>query len=280
MRSTINGRCVRATVPRPVSSGRASGGRGSRRGKARRGTWRCGRGTVPRLLALLVLTVGWSATAGCGAVFLPEASERPAPALRTVEVVDAVSGEPVTTADIVVVGVPWDDPRCPPPWIGWGVAPSAESAIRRLTPDTDPADVPRSRPSRHLGQGRYEVAPQQAWLWQQVVWPLGEEDKPVIHHGRQAHLVVSAPEYRTVWVSDPWTASPDERPPVRYEFGPSKPAQPGPRVRLTEAGLQVALPPRSLPTRGPAWRWDRPTEPADETPPPADDREKTEDTDE
>jgi len=228
---------------------------------------------------LLVLAIGCAATAGCGAVFLPEASERPTPALRTVEVVDAVTGEPITTADVAVAGVPYSSCLEPYPWATWGEAQSAESALRRLAPDTDPADVPEARPARHLGDGWFAVAPYEEWTWHQVLFPFGAPLGPVIHHTLQAHLVVSAPGYRTVWVSDPRMGSAAEPPPIRYEFGPSAPAQPGPRVRLTEAGLQVALPPRSLPTRGPAWRWDRPAEPADETSSAEDGDAKTEDAD-
>ena len=209
---------------------------------------------------------------------MPEVIERPAPALRTVEVVDAVTGEPVTTADLLLVRVPWSNYLRPHPWMTWGVAQSAESAIRRLAPKTDPADVPRSRPARHLGRGWFQIEPHEQEVWHQVVFPFGLLKGPVLCHTRQANLVVSAPGYRTVWVSDPWRASAEDPPAVRFEFGPAEPAQPGPRVRLTEAGLRVALPPRSLPTRAPRWRRDRPGQGPD-TPPPGPDAPEKEGTD-
>jgi len=214
--------------------------------------------------SLLMPALGCAATAGCGLLFVPEVAERPAPALRTVEVVDAVTSEPVMTADLLLARVPWSDYLRPLPWMTWGVAQSAEGAIQRLAPGTDPADVPRSRPVRHLGLGWFEIAPHDECSWQQVVFPFGAPLGPVMYHTHQAHLVVSAPGYRTVWVSDPWMASANDRPPVRFEFGPAAPAQPGPGVRLTEAGLHIALPPRSLPTRAPRWRRDGPEAPPEE----------------
>jgi len=220
-------------------------------------------GTTATLLALVL---GCQATAGCGLLFLPEVTERPAPALRTVEVVDAVTGDPVTTADLLLARVPWANYMRPYPWVTWGVAQSADGAIRRLAPQADPADVPRSRPARHLGRGWFEIEPHDQWVWHQVVFPFGLPLGPVIHHTRQAHLVVSAPGYRTVWVSDPWRVPAETPPAVRFEFGPAAPAQPGPRVRLTEAGLRMALPPRSLPTRSPRWRRDRPKAPTAKPP--------------
>lgn len=212
---------------------------------------------------LVLLPVLACVMAGCGAVFVPEVAERPAPPLRTVEVVDAVTGEAVTTAEVRIARVPYAKPLEPQPWATWGEAQSPESALKRLAPGTDPADVPQSRPARHLGDGWFEVRAQPAWTWQQVVWPLAGSEEPVVYHARWPHLVVSAPGYRTVWVADPRTKPDAGRPAVRYEFGPARPPEPGPSVRLTEAGLQVALPPRSLPTLGPQWRWDGPGRPAE-----------------
>ena len=227
---------------------------------------RASNGVMKQFLALL-LALACGTTAGCGLLFVPEAAERPAPALRTVEVVDAVTGEPVTTADIVLARVPWSNYMRPHPWAWWGVAQSADGAVRRLAPDTDPADVPRSRPARHLGRGWFEIAPHEEWTWQQVLFPFGVPLGFVMYHTRQAHLVVSAPGYRAVWVSDPWMEAADDLPVVRFEFGPAEPAQPGPSVRANEAGLRVALPPRSLPTRAPRWQWDRPGQRPDTAPP-------------
>ncbi|MFO8013728.1 MAG: hypothetical protein R6X20_10540 [Phycisphaerae bacterium] len=227
------------------------------------------------LIPILLLAIGCTAAAGCGAVLVPEVTQRPAPALRTVEVVDAVTGEPVTLADVRVARVPWSDYLQPHPWATWGEAQSPESALRRLAPGTDPADVPQSRPGRHLGDGWFAVPPYEEWAWHQVVFPFGGPQGAVVHHTRQAHLVVSAPGYRTVWVSEPWVEAEEARPArpdVRYEFAPAEPSEPGPRVRLTEAGLQVALPPRSLPTRGPQWRWHGPGQPSEA--PPASEKEQ------
>jgi hypothetical protein len=222
-----------------------------------------------RTTASLLLTAVACTAAGCGAVLVPEVTPRPVPALRTVEVVDAVTGEPVTLADVRLARVPYADYLEPHPWATWGEAQSPESALKRLAPGTDPADVPQSRPARHLGDGWFEIAPQDEWTWHQVVFPFGAPEGAVMHHTRQAHLLVSAPGYRTVWVSDPRAASEEAgpaRPDVRYEFAPAEPSQPGPRVRLTEAGLQVALQPRSLPTLGPQWQWDGEGRKAEESP--------------
>ncbi len=206
-------------------------------------------------VVLLALALGCAVTGGCGLLFLPEVTERPAAALRTVEVVDAVTGEAVPAAEIRLARIPWSNDMRPRPWVRWGVAQSAEGAVRRLAPKTDPADVPQTQPARHLGEGRFAIAPHPQWLWHQVLFPFGSPPDYGPYYTQQAHLVVSAPGYRAVWVSDPWLEPSEEGPPpVRYEFGPAEPAQPGPRVRLTEAGLRIALPPRSLPTRSPAWR--------------------------
>jgi len=221
---------------------------------------------------------------GCGLLFLPAISERPAEPLRTLTVVDAVTAEPVPDVEVALVRLPWADDRPPHPWATWGVAQSEASAVRRLAPKSDPADLPRSRPARPLGSGRYVIRPHGQWTWYQVLFPFGTPYGPVVYHTRQAHLLVSAPGYRTVWVSDPWVEPSEDQPlAIRYEFGPAEPAQPGPSVRLAEDGLRIALPPRSLPTRSPTWRRTGPKTPTEkpptEKPPPGPDAKEHEGAD-
>ena len=212
------------------------------------------------IMALVCLSV---CASGCGLVFVPSVTSLPAPPLRKRVVADAVTGKPVDTAEVTLLRIPWSNYTWPYPWSIWGAAPSEKSAVHRLTRGVKERDIRLSKPAKALGDGRFEIEPHTQWQCAQVMFPFGMPLGFVIHHTRQCYLIVSAPQYKTVWVSDCRAQAPGDAIPIRYEFGTAEPPQPGPSVKMVEQGLHIALPPGTLPTMEPTLRPGRPPPPPD-----------------
>ena len=134
---------------------------------------------------------------GCGLIAIPYRTSFPEASFATIKIVDAETGEPIENGQVAYSLAKFTN-----------FVPPSNYAKCSLT-DLAPRKVPTAKEEaksywggEETAQGTFQLLRKKRWSWYQFTFPIGFPVGAGIYHTYDGLLLVSAPGYRTMVISD------------------------------------------------------------------------------
>ncbi len=195
-------------------------------------------------LAMVVLV----SMPGCSLIYIPYAVQYPHRQMRQISIRDAQTNAPVSKATVAYELHKWGNYILPPPH--WGISnhgPEKDNTCCLEWPHFgQPCPAIAKWQATRKCDGFYTLEPHTRWNRYEFISPIPIALGCGIHHTHKGLLVIKAPGYKTLWVTD----APSfrySRYPQGWFWGGEDPPD-GARIEVQKSGIRVFLPPTKATT--------------------------------
>jgi hypothetical protein len=166
---------------------------------------------MKKIIQILLCLVCCSLS-GCGMLATPHRVAIPHQSMQKVLVVDQDTKQPLAGASVTCQMYEYKNWMKPVPF--WGVTSPTNTSQVQVTERPD--QKVWSWPAQPQGQGVFVIEPKRRTGWTQIWFPLPSPLGWFLYRTYDGRIVASAPDHKTVWISNPVATSPSGLPAEPY----------------------------------------------------------------